>query len=179
MGVQTRFLCWAHLCGSPSAQEVSGLLLPRAASPAKLLAPAAARRAARWRLDKLHPLPPAPASHPSPFSSLPAAPRRGKGQERRGGGDRLDPTSLRCALLAGCPPHPSSSSPGQGDQVTGKLWDLAHAPVSPTLAAFLALKTLLPNFPLGLRPILKCGSVNGGAPRSDVLGRQATWEMID
>lgn len=71
-------------------------------------------RAARRLLDKPHPLPLAPASHPGPFSSLPAAPRRGKGQERRGGGDHFDPISLRYALLAGCPPHPppSRSWPG-------------------------------------------------------------------
>lgn len=34
------------------------------------------------RPDKAHLLPPVPASHPNPFSSLPAAPPRGKGQKQ-------------------------------------------------------------------------------------------------
>lgn len=91
----------------------------------------------------------------------------------------LLPSGMPCWLAALPTLPPVGPGPGELGQVTGRLWDLAQVPASLTLAAFLTLKALLPNFPLGLRPILKCSSVNGGAPRGDVLGSQATWEMID
>lgn len=114
---KTSFM-WSSL-GSP---VVGAPFFLRWVSPARLLAPAAALWAACWGFDKPHSFPPTPASHPCPFSSLPAAPLGGKGQEQGRGGEESPLTLF--PLLAGCPLHPSSEWDLDPGVVAGDRKDL-------------------------------------------------------
>lgn len=142
------------------AQEVGGLpSSPRLGSPAKLLTPAAARGQPAG--DLINPIPshllPPPTPALSPHFLLPLGEERARSGAGEGTTLTLFPSGMPC-WLAALPTLPPVG-PGQGELQPADRKAAGHRSGAslPHASSFLNIKRS-PQFPLGLRPILKSSS---------------------